>query len=1057
MMNQSPHHPFVIAGRGGGGGKRGRGGGGGSEAPNSLKSRQIARIIDLLSEGPIVGPWDGAKSVYFDGVPVLGDDGTPNFENWTIAGNSGWPDQPVLPGFAQQQGEVAVSLQIKKDTPLTRTILNGDVNRCRVTVSVPALQVQNTTSGDIKGTSVVFRVYLQSNGGGFALVTEHTISGKTNTRYQRALAFPLTGDPPWDIRLERVTADSTKNNLQNDLYWDSFTEIIDQKINYTLSAVIGYTIDAEQFQTIPKRVVDCGGLIISVPSNYDPITRVYTGVWNGTFKQAWTDSPAWVLYDLVTQNRYGLGDFVSINDIDKWGLYSISQWCDALVPNGRGGQEPRWTFNGVVSSQQEAFDLLAAVASVFRGGMYWAGGQMVGMADKPSDPVAQYTNANVLDGAFSYHDADIFARKTQYLVRWNDPTNLGEPRPALVEDQTGIAKFGIKRDEIIAIGCTSEGQAQRVGEWAIYTDVYEGQTVDFVPGLEAAWARPGDIIQIADVNVGGERRGGRIVSATTTAITLDAAVTLIVGQTYYLSCILPDGAVVTRKVSTGGGSHTKLTVAAFAEAPLPDTVWVLASSDLQPTLWRVLTARQTDTDRYEIVAQRHLPGKWDYIERDKPLSQPDISNIGIIPPVKGLNAKDYLVVLSPISLGVRMLISWQSLAPVFDLAYRPVNGNWIRVRVDQTAHDVEVEEGDYDIWITPLNVIGRRGVTTKIRYTVVGKVAPPADPVNFRIQLVENVAMFQWAPATEIDMIIGGSFEMRYSPQTAGATWASAGTVLTSIPGTATTVELPYRRGTYMLKARDAGGTYSANAVAVITNIVGATQSFVRICEQPTWLGTKVNCKVQLPQEWLIITDEQAGLGTYTFKNQIDMGGVFPVVLSVDMLAFPYYEGDVFIDARPGLVDDWQSWDSAIDDGEGMVTVQVRQTDGDPASGTSVWSAWTQFIAGEYVARGFQFRALMDAPPDQNVAIEQLCIIADVTAKQESGADTVWQPSKQRINFLVKFKYVPAVSIAIQNAALGDYFVISNKSNTGFDLELKNSTGAIITAARTFDWIAAGY
>ncbi|WP_234843259.1 H-type lectin domain-containing protein [Sinorhizobium meliloti] len=231
----------------------------------------------------------------------------------------------------------------------------------------------------------------------------------------------------------------------------------------------------------------------------------------------------------------------------------------------------------------------------------------------------------------------------------------------------------------------------------------------------------------------------------------------------------------------------------------------------------------------------------------------------------------------------------------------------------------------------------------------------------------------------------------------------------------------------------------------------------MRICEQPAWLGTKVNCKVQLPQEWLIITDEQAGLGTYTFKNQIDMGGVFPVVLSVDMLAFPYYEGDVFIDARPGLVDDWQSWDSAIDDGEGMVTVQVRQTDGDPASGTSVWSAWTQFIAGEYVARGFQFRALMDAPPDQNVAIEQLCIIADVTAKQESGADTVWQPSKQRINFLVKFKYVPAVSIAIQNAALGDFFVISNKSNTGFDLELKNSTGAIITAARTFDWIAAGY
>lgn len=1057
-MNQQPHHPFVIAGQGGGG-KRGRGGGGGSEAPNSLKSRQIARIVDLLSEGPIVGPWNGAKSVYFDGVPVLAEDDTPNYENWTIAGNSGWPDQPVLPGFAAQQGEVAVSLQLKKDTPLTRTILNADVTRCRITVSVPALQVQSTSTGDIKGTSVVFRVYLQSNGGGYALVTEHTISGKTNTRYQRALAFPLAGDPPWDIRLERVTADSTTNNVQNDLYWDSYTEIIDTKINYTLSAVIGYTIDAEQFQAIPKRVVDCGGRIISVPSNYDPPTRTYTGIWDGTFKQAWTDNPAWVLYDLIIMERYGLGDFVSAADVDKWSLYRIAQWCDGMVPNDQGGQEPRWTFNGVISTQQEAFDLLAAVASVYRGAMYWTGGQLVGMADMPSDPVAQYTNANVMEGTFNYHGADVRAHKTQYVVRWNDPSNLGEPRPALIDgDPALISKFGIQRAEIQAIGCTSEGQATRIGEWAIYTDSYEGETVDFVPGLEAAWARPGDIVQVADVNIGGTRRGGRIRSATTTTVTLDSAVTLAIGQTYFLSCVMPDGSVVTRQVSTGDGTFTTLTVAAFTQAPLPDTAWVLASSDLQPTLWRVLTARQTENDRYELVAQRHLPAKWNYIERDKPLSQPDISNIGAIAPVSNLNAQDYLVALSPVSIGVRMLISWQSSAPLFDLAYRPVNGNWIRVRVDQTAHDVEVVEGDYEIWVTPMNVIGRRGTTTKIKYTVVGKTAPPADPQNFRMQLVEGVAMFQWAPTTELDMVIGGIYEMRHSPRTTGVTWVSANRVLTSIPGTATTVELPYRVGTYLLKSRDASGTFSTNAAVIATSIpASGAKEFIRICESPNWTGTKVNCRVQLPQQWLVITDEMAGLGEYSFTNSIDMGGVFPVTLSVDMLAFPFYEGDIFVDDRPGLVDDWQNWDSAIDDGEGMVTIRVRQTDDDPASGAAVWGPWQQFLSGEYLGRGFQFMAWLNAPEGQNVAIEQLCIIADVSNKIDQGADVRWMPVKQHIDFTVKFQFTPSISVAIQNGVVGDYFVITNKSPTGFDLELKNSANLIIAADRTFDWIASGY
>lgn len=1054
-MNMRHQFPAMIAGRGGGG-KRGRGGGGGTEAPNSLKSKQIARIIDLLSEGPIVGPVDGAKSVYFDGVPVLADDGTANFSNWSIAGNSGWPDQPILSGFAAQQAETAVNLQIKTTTPATRTILNSDVDRCRVTVSVPALQKQED-DGDIKGTSLIFEIYLQSNGGGYQLVTRHEISGKTNTRYQRSLTFDLVGSPPWDVRVVRVTADSTVLKLQNDLYWDSYTEIIDSRINYTLSAVIGVTIDAEQFQNIPKRTYDIKGLLVQVPSNYDPEKRTYSGTWNGTFKQAWTDNPAWVFYDLVTQSRYGLGDFVTAADVDKWALYKIAQWCDELVPNGQGGTEPRWTCNAVISDQQEAFDLLASMASVFRGAVYWAGGQMVAVADMPSDPVALYTNGNVIEGSFNYHGADVRSRHNMIAVRWNDPANLGEPRLAMVEDIDSISRLGIQREEIIAIGCTSEAQAQRVGEWAMYSDNYEAETVDFTAGLEAAWARPGDVVQIADVNIGGERRGGRLVAATKTQLTLDAPVTFVSGRAYYASCVMPDGTIKTSQVTVSPGSRTVIGVS-FTTAPLPGTIWVIASSDLQPTLWRVLTSRQSESDRYEMTAVRHLPGKWDYIERDKPLPKIDISNIGGVPGISGLNAKDYLVALSSISVGVRMLISWQSSAPSFEVAWRPRDGNWTRTRVDQTALDIEAQEGDYDIWVTPISMIGRRGPTTKITYTVIGRSAPPADVANFRIQVKGDIALFQWAPATDLDVIIGGSYEIRHSSRTTGVSWVNANKVLTSIPGTATTAELPYRPGTYLIKVADISGIFSANASTVVTDL--ATQrikQFIRISESPTWLGAKSNTEIRLPQEWLVITDETAGSGIYTFNNKIDMGGVFPVILSVDMLAFPFYESDIFIDQRTGRVDDYQNFDSTFDDGDGMVTIRVRQTNNDPASGTAVWSDWAQFISGEYIGRGFQFQAWLDAPDGQNVAVESLSIIADVSAKMEQGADVAWVPSKMRINFAVKFSYTPSISVAIQNGIAGETFRITNKSRTGFDLELISSTGAVTTAARTFDWTANGY
>lgn len=1043
------------------------GGGGGSEGPNTLRSHQTARVLDILGEGPIVGPWDGVKSIYYDGVPVRSADGTDNFENYTIQGCSGYYSQPVLKGFKSQQSDHEGPGQLLFGFPKTITINDSFVDRCRVIVSVPSLLHQKKKK--LKGSHVNYVVRVQKNGGGYQEVTRDRIEGKTNTTYQRQLIFDLPNDnspsrgAPWHVQIERLTEDSDDTALQNDLNWDAYTEIIDVKINYTLTAVLAHTVRAEDFSSIPKRVVDCGGMLIRYPSNYNPETRVYSGTWDGTFVTGYCNNPVWVFYDLVVEGRYGIGQFIDPADIDIYELYSIAQFCDGRVSVPGGGSEPRWVFNGVISEQQEAFDLLANIASVWRGSAFWASGKLVPTADRPMDPVFNFSNANVVDGVFNYASGDRNTRHNQVAVAWNDPSNLGERRLVIVENKDSIEKTGtVLKTDVVAMGCTSENQAQRVGEWLIYTETYESDTCTFTAGMEGAYVRPGFVCQVSDVTISGARRSGRLVEVHSDYVILDDSVVLREDTNYFLTAVRPNGNIITLRVH--GNRMTPITRLELNDVwggswPDPDSVWSLASDDIEPTLWRVVRAAPQESDKYEITCIAHNPSKWAYIERDKPLQVPDVSNIGNIPGITNLKISDYMYALSPISLGNKMVISWQSHAPYFDVAYRETDGPWTRlVGISQTSIEVDVDEDDYDIWITPRNGLGRRGQTTKAQYTVIGRTVPPVQPINFRIQVVNGVAMFQWAVSTEIDVLIGGSYELRYSPRTLDATWASSNKIITSIPGTATTVEVPYRPGTYFLRSKDIGGLMSTAPAVIITNVPQVNaKNFIKIVEQPTFLGTHDRTTILMPQQWLIIADPNLE-GKYTFKNGIDMGGVFPVVLTVDMFAFPYIEGSTFIDDRDGLVDDWQDWDNANDDGQGMVTINVRQTNDDPASGAAVWTEWKQFISGQYEGRGFQFQAWLGAPEGQNVGIEELGIIADVSAKQDSRNDVVWNTSgaPMAFTYTVKFNYIPAVSVAIQDAVAGDYFVVTAKSKTGFTVQLKNGTTAI-TTARKIDWIAAGW
>jgi hypothetical protein len=956
-----------------------------------------------------------------------------------------------------------------EDTPQTRTILNPDVDRCRITVSTPSLQ-KIESDGDVKGSKVKFKVECEDDGGGFELIGEYTIEGKTNSRYQRSVMFLLPRKGPWDIRVTRLTEDSDSVKLQNDLYWDSYTEIIDDRVNYTNSAVVGIMIDAEQFSSIPKRSYLTDGLLCLIPSNYDPDTAIYTGVWDGTFDFEWTNNPAWVLYDILVNNRYGLGEYVTPAMVNKWEFYKVARWCDELVPDGNGGEQRRYTCNAQLMERQEAFDLLGALASIFRGFIYWSGGQVISVADMPSDPVMQFTNANVVDGQFTYSGTDIRARHTVATVQWNDPKFLGEQRLAVVENQELISRFGIQRVEIPAIGCTNEGQAIRTGKWSLYTEAYESETIQFSTGLESAWCRPGDIIRVLDHNIAGKRRGGRVGAGSTAGVIvfdqpMDDDV-LAGGSGTFLSCIIGEGDVQTREifsVDSSGAFCTLLTP--FTAAPLPDTVFVINQTDeLEPTLWRVLGARQIQQDQYELSAVRHFPGKWDYIEQEIALTIPDSSAIQRIPPaVTGLEIIEYLQQLSPISVGVRATVSWISTSPLFEVQYRRAEDNWHLITTDQNAIDLDVTEDAWEFKVTPISMLGFKGPTSDVSIEIIGRFSQPAAPQLFRVNVVDSVALFDWLPATELDVIIGGHYELRHSSTVEGAIWQTAQVVIPSIPGSATSCEAGYQAGTWFLRTFDILGIPSEEYSIIIALLPDERYvRFVTFCENPDWEGTHDDTAIRMPQNWLTIDDAamvpgEASEGTYELATVLDAGAPFSVRLSADILAFNYAIPDDWIDSRLDNCDLWEDWDNAGANYAGEITLLISETMEDPAGASPLWTPWERFIAGEHFGRGFRFRALLTAPAGQNIGIETLCINADLKAKIDEGADVDYPAADTRVEFRAQFFVAPAVVVTVQNAMEADRVQIIAKTTEYFDIRITGSPDGVTQKVRTFDWHAQGY
>lgn len=743
--------------------KRIRGAGGASsgetrtpiEAPDSLRSIAYAKILDIISEGEIIGFNDQDNPLtcaFFNETPVENADGSRNFHNFQIESTTGTQTQDYIRNFEGVESETAVGVELEYGTPWTHSFTNLSLSAVRVRLSVLALSKTNTKNGDVTGHKVDYKIEVATDGGSFVELLVNAFNGKASSKYERShrIDLPAATVSGWIVRVTRTTTNATTATIQDTTMIESYAEVVDGKFRMPMTALVGVIVDASQFNSIPSRSYLMRGRVIKVPSNYDPETRLYTGVWDGTFITAYSNNPAWVFYDMAINNRYGLGHILLTNMIDKWALYTIGVYCDELVDDGKGGTEPRFTCNLYLQTRQEALRVMQNLATVFRGIMYATGGAIAAVADMPDDPIYTYTRANVIDGKFVYTGSAGKVRHTVALVTWNDMADFGRAKVEYVEDEEGIARYGIQQTETIAIGCTSQGQARRHGKHILATERYETDAVSFSVGLDGTFAAPGKIIRVADPLRAGRRIGGRLSAYSAGVATLDHADTVVAGDT--LICILPTGLPESREVDSVAGNDLTL-VSPFSADPAPQSVWAVENVSLTTQRYRVISvAERREGLGYTITALQHVEGKYDYIENDLAIQEPSVTALEMLLPPMTVNLSAFERVSSALPVLV-FVAEWDEVvdAAKYEISIQRNNGVWSSpVKVEGNRYELEgVPPG---IYIASIRSISHTGFTSIQSLSVATTIQTP----NFTI--VNNLVSV--ANVVTIDCSIGEQFKL---------------------------------------------------------------------------------------------------------------------------------------------------------------------------------------------------------------------------------------------------------------------------------------------------------
>ncbi|HAJ4325820.1 TPA: DUF1983 domain-containing protein [Escherichia coli] len=726
------------------------------EAKDNLKSTQLLSVIDAISEGPVEGPVDGLKSVLLNSTPVLDSEGNTNISGVTVVFRAGEQEQTPPEGFESSGSETVLGTEVKYDTPITRTITSANIDRLRFTFGVQAL-VETTSKGDRNPSEVRLLVQIQRNGG---WVTEKdiTIKGKTTSQYLASVVVGNLPPRPFSIRMRRMTPDSTTDQLQNKTLWSSYTEIIDVKQDYPNTALVGVQVDSEQFGSQQvSRNYHLRGRILQVPSNYNPQTRQYSGIWDGTLKPAYSNNMAWCLWDMLTHPRYGMGKRLGAADVDKWALYVIGQYCDQSVPDGFGGTEPRITCNAYLTTQRKAWDVLSDFCSAMRCMPVWNGQTLTFVQDRPSDKVWTYNRSNVVmpdDGApFRYSFSALKDRHNAVEVNWIDPNNGWETATELVEDTQAIARYGRNVTKMDAFGCTSRGQAHRAGLWLIKTELLETQTVDFSVGAEGLRHVPGDVIEICDDDYAGISTGGRVlaVNSQTRTLTLDREITLPSSGTTLISLVDGSGNPVNVEVQsiTDG---LKVKVNRVPDGVAEYSVWGLKLPTLRQRLFRCVSIRENDDGTYAITAVQHVPEKEAIVDNGAHFDGDQSGTVnGVTPPaVQHLTAE-----VTADSGEYQVLARWDTPKVVKGVSFLlrlTVTADDGSERLVSTARTTETTYrftqlalGNYTLTVRAVNAWGQQGDPASVSFRIAAPAAPSRielTPGYFQITATPHLAVY---------------------------------------------------------------------------------------------------------------------------------------------------------------------------------------------------------------------------------------------------------------------------------------------------------------------------
>ncbi|HHL3185095.1 TPA: host specificity protein J [Citrobacter freundii] len=729
-----------------------------TEQPDDLQSVAKAKILVALGEGEFAGQLTG-KDIYLDGTALENADGSKNFSGVTWEFRAGTQSQKYIQGIPGTENEISVGTEVSSATAWTRTFTNTQLSAVRLRLKWPSLFKQED-DGDLVGYSVNYAIDLQTDGGTWQTVLNTSVTGKTTSGYERShrIDLPQAGNT-WTIRLRKITSDANSAKIGDTMTLQSFTEVIDAKLRYPNTALLYIEFDSSQFNgSIPQISCEPRGRVIRVPDTYDPETRTYSGTWTGAFKWAWTDNPAWIFYDLVVSDRFGLGHRLTAANIDKWTLYQVAQYCDQMVPDGKGGNgtEPRYTCNVYIQDRNDAYTVLRDFAAIFRGMTYWGGDQIVALADMPRDVDYSYTRANVVGGRFTYSSSTTKSRYTTALVSWSDPGNAYADAMEPVFEQALVARYGFNQLEMTAIGCTRQSEANRKGRWGILTN-NKDRVVSFDVGLDGNIPQPGYIIAVSDELLSGKVMGGRISAVNGRVIKLDRVSDAAAGDRLILN--LPSGASQSRTIQAVNGESVTVTTA-YSETPQAEAVWVVESDELYAQQYRVVSVSDNGDGTFSITGAWHDPDKYARIDTGAIIDQRPVSVIppGNQSPPANIVISSFSVVQQNISVET-MRVSWDQAqnAIAYEAQWRRNDGNWVNVpRSSTNSFDVSgIYAGRYLVRVRAINAAEiSSGWGYSEEKTLTGKVGNPPKPVGFATTPINWGIRLNWGfPANTGDTL----------------------------------------------------------------------------------------------------------------------------------------------------------------------------------------------------------------------------------------------------------------------------------------------------------------